>query len=120
MKIAHVLTDGVVVNSIALADDAVPIEFGAVIGPASAGIGWGFDGTTWTPPTATEPTLDEQLAAIETAFEAKKASFALQLSTVVLVDGSTEATKTAELQAAYVAACNEKAAAIDALLFGGL
>lgn len=71
-------------------------------------------------PPAPPLTLDDQLTAIERTFETKKSALASQLSTVVLIDGAAQAAKTTELQAAYVAACNEKAAAIDALLFGGL
>jgi hypothetical protein len=39
-----------VVNAIVLADDTDPIDFGAVLGPEGASIGWAFDGETWTPP----------------------------------------------------------------------
>lgn len=66
------------------------------------------------------PTIGSQLAAVEATFETKKVALSAQLSTVLLVNGPTEAAKTAELRTAYVEACNDKAAAIDALLFGGL
>lgn len=63
MLTAHVIEDGVVVNSIVLADDADPNVFGAVIGPDGAGIGWTYDGTDWTAPAESDPTLEDLRAA---------------------------------------------------------
>ena len=63
MKIAHILTEGIVTNSIVLADDADPSDFGAVIGPEGASAGWAFDGATWMPPAEPAPSLDDLRAA---------------------------------------------------------
>lgn len=52
MKTGLIVSDGLVTNAILLDDDADPAAFGAVLGPEEAGIGWAFDGETWTPPEA--------------------------------------------------------------------
>lgn len=61
---------GLVTNTIVLADDADAASFGAQIGPADVGIGWSFDGTNWSAPSASAPAFDElraeKLAAIQT------------------------------------------------------
>ena len=62
MKTAHIVTNGIVVNSIIVADDANPADFGAILGPEGAGIGWAFDGGTWTPPE--QPSVDPCPAAL--------------------------------------------------------
>lgn len=59
MKTGYQIEAGVVVNAIVLADDTDPAEFGAVIGPDGAGIGWTVDGATWTPPAEPAPSLDD-------------------------------------------------------------
>lgn len=59
MKTAHIIDAGVVINSIVLADDADPAVFGAVIGPEGVAIGWSYDGTDWTAPAGSEPTLED-------------------------------------------------------------
>ena len=42
---------------------ADPNEFGAVLGPAGACIGWAFDGVAWAPPAEPVPSLDDLRAA---------------------------------------------------------
>lgn len=63
-------------------------------------------------------TVDEQLTAIETTFEKRKAALSAQLATILLFDGPSEATSTTALQTEYTQAVNDRAAAIEALLFG--
>ena len=65
---------GHVINSIVLAEDANPADFGATLGPEGVGIGWTFDGETWTPPAGPASTLGDlraaKLAAISAASDA--------------------------------------------------
>lgn len=69
-------------------------------------------------PEIVPPTLDERLAAIDADFAAKKAALQSRLSTIGLIDGADEVTKKAALQTEYVQLCDERAAAIDALILG--
>ncbi|WP_026782663.1 DUF4376 domain-containing protein [Pleomorphomonas koreensis] len=74
--IGIVLAGGLVVNVIALADDADPADFGAVLGPdgVDIGIGWTFDGATWAAPAEAASSLDDlraaKIAAINAAADA--------------------------------------------------
>lgn len=78
MITGYVIADGVVVNAIVLADDADPSEFGAVLGPEGASIGWAFDGESWAPPSGPALSLDDlraaKLAAIATTADARLAA----------------------------------------------
>lgn len=56
MKTGYIIDAGVVVNAIVLEDAADPSEFGAVLGPEGAGIGWRLVDGDWFAP---EPTLGE-------------------------------------------------------------
>lgn len=74
MKRGLIVADGVVSNVIVLAEDADPAEFGAILGPEEAGIGWLFDGSEWSPPAGPPPSLDSlrvaKLAAISVTADA--------------------------------------------------
>ena len=63
MKTGYIIKAGVVVNAIVLTDDADPNEFGAVLGPEGAAIGWAFDGETWTPPAGPPLSFEDLRAA---------------------------------------------------------
>ena len=74
MRTGYIIKAGVVVNAIVLTDDADPGEFGAVLGPEGAAIGWAFDGETWTapvgPPLSFEDLRATKLAAISASADA--------------------------------------------------
>ena len=74
METGYIIEAGVVVNAIVLADGADPSEFGAVLGPDGAGIGWTFDGANWAPPVGPLLSLDDlrtlKIAAITSAANA--------------------------------------------------
>ena len=74
---------------------------------------WLAAGNTITAYTMPEPTLEDQLAAIEADFDRKKTALIEQLGTATLIRGST-----VPLENAYTQICNEKADAIAALLLG--
>lgn len=63
MNTAFIISNGVVTNAIILNDGNDPAEFGAVFGPADAGIGWSFDGAIWSPPAAPSLSFDNLRAA---------------------------------------------------------
>lgn len=67
MITAHILdASGIVINSIVLADDSDPAQFGAVFGPKSAGIGWSHNGADWSAPAGPitlPPSLEDLRAA---------------------------------------------------------
>lgn len=77
MKSAHILTQGVVTNSIVLADDADPVAFGALLGPEEAGIGWAFDGETWTPPAGPTVPLEDLRGSAKAAVDASAEAYRL-------------------------------------------
>jgi hypothetical protein len=60
MATACVIENGVVLNSIVVDDDADLIALGGALkaqltlGPPESGIGWTYDGATWTPPAEPE------------------------------------------------------------------
>lgn len=67
-----------------------------------------------------DPSLEEQFAAIEADFELKKNALTARLTTIKLIARTEEAAKTAAIQTEYSQLCEDKAAAIEALLLGGL
>lgn len=70
--------------------------------------------------TVNEPSLEDQIAVIEADFELKKNALAVRLATIKLIDGTEKAAKTTAIQTEYSQLCEDKAAAIEALLLGGL
>jgi len=53
-KRAHIIANGKVVNTILLEDDVDEGDFGAIPAPDdSVGVGWTFDGVTFSPPVLT-------------------------------------------------------------------
>ena len=68
MRTGYIIEADVVVNAIILANDADPANFGAVLGPEGVGIGWAFDGETWSPPVGPALSLADLRAANERFF----------------------------------------------------
>lgn len=81
-------------------------------------VDWLALGNTIMPYTEPVLTIEEQLAAIEASFNVKKAALATRLTTVILIDGASETDSRLAINAEYVTICDEKQAAIDALIFG--
>ena len=53
-KRAHIIANGKVVNTILLEDGVDEGDFGAILAPNdSVGVGWAFDGVTFSPPVPT-------------------------------------------------------------------
>ncbi|MCM5555540.1 hypothetical protein [Pleomorphomonas sp. NRK KF1] len=77
MKTAHIVANGIVVNSIIVADDANPADFGAILGPEDAGIGWAFDGETWAPPIGPTIPLEDLRGSAKAAVDASAETYRL-------------------------------------------
>lgn len=73
----YAIIDNGVVTNVAWAEDAqFASEQGWVELPEGAGMGWAFDGTTWSPPTAPSKTTEEIQAEIVAATQARLDAFA--------------------------------------------
>lgn len=82
MRQAYVVTNGIVTNTIMLEDDANPFDFGAMMGPEGAGIGWSINGTDWIAPpnmVVSPPSLEglraAAIASVDAAAEAYRRTF---------------------------------------------
>ncbi len=99
MKTAHVVENGLVVNCIVLNDDADPAVFGAVSGPADAGIGWTVDGDTWAPPAGLSVPINDLRAAAKAAVDAAAEAYRLTYITPGAGQAMAYTQKRAEAQA---------------------
>jgi hypothetical protein len=70
-----IIESGVVVNAV-VASAEYAAEQGWVALPEGAGIGWAFDGTNWTAPTAPTKTPEEVQAEIVAATQTRLDAFA--------------------------------------------
>lgn len=109
MRTGYQIEAGVVVNAIVLADDADPAVFGAMLGPEGAGIGWAFDGETWTPPAGPTVPLEELRASAKAAVDVSAEAYRLTYITPGAGQAMAYQQKLAEAKA-YLADTNLTAA----------
>lgn len=114
MRLAQV-ADGIVINVIEVDPQGVPVWATGWPEAGEAGIGWTFDGSTFSPPEAPPPTVEDYRAAVQAHVDAVAASH-LYDGGVSLASylGSTNAVWAAEA-AAFVAWRDAVWAAVYAL-----